>query len=246
MFRPDSRRFQPLDSWSVRAPRHRDTGSLAQLNAILHEFSLSVCNPVNSPSHRAGAALDLVIASEGLLAAPPEVHNGFDCNCPNRSWCCPALNSDHFLISVPLVIPPQNPASNSSEDHVSRPFVSDWANHLQHRADALTVWHRQVRDHLCHLPEPAHARSIVDNLYSELQGIIWGGCERRRRCSPHQVQPAWWNDACYNAMVHRNAAWRERCRNPCHQTQSCLHRGTARIPQNGQEIPHLVLGNVTR
>lgn len=33
-----------------------------------------------------------------------------------------------------------------------------------------------------------------------------------------QGQPAWWTKECFNSMVARNAAWRERRRNPCEST----------------------------
>lgn len=85
-----------------RGARPGDRAPLAQLRAIPEEFHLEIANPAECPTHSAGAALDLIIASPGLLAAAPQVHNGQSCACQNRDTCCPELGSDHFLLTAPL------------------------------------------------------------------------------------------------------------------------------------------------
>ena len=72
-----------------RDARSQDVGPLSQLNVILSEFDLSLRNPNQCPTHSAGAALDLVIASDDVVIDPVVVHNGSDCSCPLPLECCP-------------------------------------------------------------------------------------------------------------------------------------------------------------
>ena len=205
---------------SCRPPRSQDSGALAQLNAILEEFSLCIANQRDSATHRAGAALDLVITSHGLLAAPPEVHNGQHCRCADTRLCCPALNSDHYLITAQLATTCRGSDCLHTRGLACWPHVSDWTTHLRTRAEAIGTWHQKVRHMLRSPPSPSRRRCSIDQLYVDLERIIWSGCEFRRRSCHRRAQPTWWDDSCYNAMVRRNAAWRDRRRDSSDETQA--------------------------
>ena len=85
---------------AIFSPRSADRSCVALLKNLLSTFDLTICNPRNSPTHRAGAALDLVIATPGLVH-DIQVHNFEDCRC-NDVLCGPLLGSDHFAISIVL------------------------------------------------------------------------------------------------------------------------------------------------
>ena len=61
----------------------------------------SICNPTNAPTHVRGAALDLIIASPGVVN-DVQVHNAYHCACTDPFLCCPLLGSDHFAVTASL------------------------------------------------------------------------------------------------------------------------------------------------
>jgi len=84
----------------IRGARAADRSSRAILDSIIADHGLEIANPINQATHRAGAALDIILASPGLIAGEVQVHNGTGCACTNRNSCCPALGSDHFLLTA--------------------------------------------------------------------------------------------------------------------------------------------------
>ena len=65
-------------------------------------------------------------------------------------------------------------------------------------------------------------RQHLDDLYDQFLQILWHAdsslyCESGY--DPRKTQPSWWNDMCMDALLARNAAWRERRRNPNAQTE---------------------------
>ena len=127
--------------------------------------------PRNSPTHRAGAALDLVYRHPRAYI---QVHNSEDCRC-NDVLCCPFLGSDHFAISivpskVSVALPTKVPALSFC--------VRDWRRLLISQRQAIHDWSSRVRSltHACQqstLVTPV-ARQNLDTLYHELLTILWG------------------------------------------------------------------------
>ena len=66
-------------------------------------------------------SIDLVLASRGLAIRNVVVHDGLSCACP-EGCCCPALNSDHRLITFHIALTP------TSVEDVAQfwPVVRDW------------------------------------------------------------------------------------------------------------------------
>ena len=210
-----------------RGMRPRDRQCVDVLRRVLDDFDLSIANPPGQETHIAGAALDLILVSPGILASDVEVHNGRGRACQNRSYCCPALGFDHFMLSarLSLSVTLQDSSPNRSAD--SWPRVRDWPAHIESLESQVRQWHAEVLcANLQSLSLPQRRRSI-DTLYSNLCDIIWGGCSHeisRRRGRP---QPSWWNDACFDALIRRNAAWRERRRNWTSATDAAFRSARA-------------------
>ena len=78
--------------------RSADRGCLEILRLIIRAFGLVICNPTGRPTHTRGDALDLVIASPGVVESV-HVHNP-QCDCEDSNLCCPLLASDHFAIEI--------------------------------------------------------------------------------------------------------------------------------------------------
>ena len=51
----------------IRGARAADRSSRAILDSIIADHGLEIANPINQATHRAGAALDIILASPGLL-----------------------------------------------------------------------------------------------------------------------------------------------------------------------------------
>ena len=78
-------------------PRPADRLCVELIRSILHTFGLVICNPVDVPTHRRGAAF----ASPNLVQSV-EVHDGASCHCVDRRRCCSQVGSDHFALTVTL------------------------------------------------------------------------------------------------------------------------------------------------
>ena len=91
---------------------------------ILQSHSLVFCNPPNLPTHRCGAALDIILSTPTLPSCVT-FHSGSHC-CPLAPLCCLLLSSDHMLCSCHLDIP-QTSLSPNSALFPSLPRVRDWS-----------------------------------------------------------------------------------------------------------------------
>ena len=211
-----------------RPSRPMDRSCVEQIRLLMSTFGLELRNPRNVPTHRRGAALDLVLATPNTVQTV-EVHDGQQCSCPAQSICCPLLGSDHYALTISLtqgvkVDPPPLPTTWR---------VRDWYQLLQSQHAQMQSWSQQVRNLLHdapHLISHSARREALDNLYEKLLHIIWGSDPRLYRpcCGSNpKRQPEWWNNACMNALLARNAAWRERRRHPSPATDT-----TFRVARN--------------
>ena len=155
-----------------RGPRSSDLPCIAHISFLLHEHGLVLASPNGCATHSAGAALDLVFASAGLVHAV-EVHNGdaAACACPDRSSCCPLLGSDHFAVTVTLT---KQTAQSRSTPKFKWPHVKDWEALLTSCSDELADWSSLTAacaPDLALLPTPLR-RAALDVLYAELCTII--------------------------------------------------------------------------
>ena len=85
----------------MTAPRPMDRSCVEQIRLLMSTFGLELHNPRNVPTHRRGAALDLVLATPNTVQTV-EVHDGEQCSCPAQSICCPLLGSDHYALTISL------------------------------------------------------------------------------------------------------------------------------------------------
>ena len=119
------------------------------------------------------------------------------------------LSSDHFAVEicvhkrlVQTVLTPSTPAMHVRDCakliHAQMQDVQRWSSHVQACMSDLA---RQT---------PADKRLVLDDLYDEFLEILWNADPKLYRCSRAgtRKQPTWWNDACFDAMLARNAAWR--------------------------------------
>ena len=194
-----------------RGVRSADRASRAVLDSIISEFCLEIANPINQATHNAGAALDIILASPGLINGNTQVHNGSGCACANTDFCCPALGSDHFLITASVWCRSDVGATPAPRD--SWPYIRDWHEHLSNLEAPIGRWHRRILSSEQNVTSVAQKRRLLDSLYSELCDIIWSAAPPTRQGHRRHPQPSWWTDDCYDCLVGRNAAWRERRRN---------------------------------
>ena len=56
--------------------------------------------------------------------------------------------------------------------------------------------------------------SVLDVWYGNLLHILWNADASLYRCprAHSQQQPSWWKDKCFDVLIARNAAWRQRSR----------------------------------
>ena len=195
--------------------RSADRTCLASLQTLLQTFGLEICNPNQQPTHSRGAALDLVIASPGLVGSV-HVHNR-SCNCTDAELCCPLLSSDHYAVEINLMKRLIQAAHAPNADAPVK-HVRNWGDLLQAQEEKLKEWSRMIQSHLAD-PEPlanAPRRPVLDILYGDLLDILWhADPSLYRHPRVHsQTQPSWWNEECFEALLARNAAWRQRNRAP--------------------------------
>ena len=65
-------------------------------------------------------------------------------------------------------------------------------------------------------PAPDERRAALDILYAEFVTMVWQAAEpfiSHRPTGNQRPQPDWWDDECYQQLVSRNAACRERTAN---------------------------------
>ena len=195
--------------------RSADRTCLASLQTLLQTFGLEICNPSQQPTHSRGAALDLVIASPGLVGSV-HVHNR-SCYCTDAELCCPLLSSDHYAVEINLMKRLIQAAHALNADAPVK-HVRNWGDLFQAQEEKLKEWSRMIQSHLAD-PEPlanAPRRPVLDILYGDLLDILWHADPSlcRHPCVHSQTQPSWWNDECFEALLARNAAWRQRNRAP--------------------------------
>ena len=151
--------------------RPADRNCVEILNTILDNFGLAICNPTNAPTHVRGAALDLIIASPGVVN-DVQVHNAYHCACTDQNLCCPLLGSDHFAVTVSLnksnVVPARSPTPQSV-------CVRDWTRLIQDQRQLIQAWATRVRYQSQRGLSASQAdnRSSLDGLVRDLIDILW-------------------------------------------------------------------------
>ena len=206
-----------------RDARSADRACVEILTVMLRSFGLEVANPPHAPTHVRGAALDLVIAKPGFVQ-DVQVHNSYHCSCSNREWCCPLLGSDHFAVTIALA--KSRSATSGSQSSRTR-HVRDWNHLIDSQRESIEAWANRVSRHLAMAPlvTRVDSREVLNHLYSNLLDIVWNAHPSLYRLpKPNsRTQPSWWTDAYFDALVHRNAAWRARNRDRCDDTNAAFH-----------------------
>ena len=166
---------------------------LPVVQEILQSHSLVFRNPSHLPTHRCGAALDIILSTPTLLV-PIAVH----------LHCCPLLASHHMLCSCNLNIPQ---ASVSQLSHSpSLPRARDWSTVVATCQHSLSVWHQSI---LVHVPCPLASLHVHPlSLFRSLTQNLLDSASFRSRRHPTTRLPLWLKDACYHAFVARNGSWR--------------------------------------
>ena len=182
--------------------RQADAPLVPIVQEILQFHYLVISEPPDLPTHRCGAALDIILSSPSLSACVT-----VSC-CPLAPLCCPLLSSDHILCSCGLDIL-QAPVSPVSA-HWPLPRVRDFSTVVASCHHSLSAWHQSVlacgSGPLPDFPECAYSFTRI------LCGCASHHSRRRPGSSPRTRKPLWWNGACYHALVARNGSWRDFCR----------------------------------
>ena len=192
--------------------RSTDRTCLASLQSLLQTFGLEICNLSQQPTR---AALDLVIASPGLVGSV-HVHNR-SCDCTDAALCCPLFSSDHYAIEINLMKRLIQAGHAPNADALVK-HVCNWGDLLQVQKEKLKEWSRMIQSHLAD-PEPlanAIRRPVLDILYGDLLDILRHAAPSlyRHPRAHSQTQASWWNDECFEVLLARNGAWRQRNRSP--------------------------------
>ena len=202
------------------------------IRALCHDFGLRIANPPRVSTHRSGSCIDIVLVSRPLDVVDIVVHDGGTCGC-QRDSCHPIVGSDHKLITFKIAVPPE------ADDVVPKPWprVRNWHSVVQDLQPQLLQWASKLLNLRQGQPLPLpERRGVLDLLYAEFVAIVWQAAEPHassRSGGSRRPQPDWWDDACYELLVARNAAWRQWRRE---QTSSA--RETFR--QKRLEFHHLV------
>ena len=106
----------------------------------MESHSLVLRDPLDVPTHRCGAALDIILATRSL-SCHVAVHRGSIC-CSVAPLCCPLFASDHFLCSCRVNFPQFVPASPGLTS--TMPRVRDWSSVVASCHVSLTEWHQSV------------------------------------------------------------------------------------------------------
>ena len=138
------------------------------IRLILRTFNLGICNPLETPTHSRGAALDLVLASPGLIESVC-VHNR-ECACENASLCCPLLSSDHFALEIRLLKRSVRTVRTVAKQTCR---VRGWDRPMHAQKHSLLSWPRQLQAELSNSTNPADPRAVLDKLYEDLLTILW-------------------------------------------------------------------------
>ena len=92
--------------------------------------------------------------------------------------------------------------------------VRDWAKLIHAQMQDVQRWSSHVQACMSDLARQTTAdkRLVLDDLYDEFLEILWNADPKLYRCSRAgtRKQPTSWSDACFDAMLARNAAWRRR------------------------------------
>ena len=123
------------------------------------------------------------------------------------------LGSDHFLchFSVPAV-QGQN-CGRASGPASTFPVVRDWEPVLLAARTELDIWAAAVQS--CSEPVVGLSQRCakVNELFDDLVRILWDTARLMHPRPPpmhrQRPQPRWWTDECFQALVAKNAAWRD-------------------------------------
>ena len=193
---------------------------------------LSVCNAPGVATHICNHVLDLVLSSRPSMISDLVVHNGLHC-CLHQPACCPALCSDHYLLTFSLtktVSPVPVPVA------LAWPRVDDWSPVLFSMRPWLLQWSSAVRDLLHRSVLPCNRQSLLNVLYGSLVVKLWS-CVPQAPRRRSRRRPVWWNSSCRSALLQRNSLYRQWRASPsaslrCSYRAACASfRRTARLAQ---------------
>ena len=155
------------------------------IRGLCQDFGLVIHNPLGVPTHRSGSSIDLVLASRDLPIRNLVVHDGSTCACsPNT--CCPALGSDHRLITFQIAL-----SSTVTDDSASPrwPRVCNWLPIVQALRPRLLAWTAKLSE----LHRDANTfssearRAILDVLHGKFVHMFWDAARpQTTRASRHQ------------------------------------------------------------
>ena len=114
----DSNVWLPL--FELGRSRQADASIAPIIPEMMQSHSLVLQNPLDVPTHRCGAALDIILTTRSLPC-----HRGSIC-CPVAPLCYPLLASDHMLCSCRLNLPLSVSASAGVTS--TMPRVRDWSS----------------------------------------------------------------------------------------------------------------------
>ena len=206
------------------SPRPADKHCIMDLENIQDHHGLLVQNGTELPTHRRGAALDIVLASEGIVS-DLSVHDGRSCPCAEHDFCCPLLRSNHFAMTFVVLQAIQHSSSIPSARRW--PHVDDWAQVIANAKADIEDWHARVSEASAFSNvDLLHRRSVLDVLTAHLCSILWEHASRiyplPRVARARRKQPVWWTQECYRSMVSWNAAWRAHRRRRTAESQAAL------------------------
>ena len=160
-----------LPPFQLGRSRQADSSLVPIIEEMMQSHSLVLRNPLDVPTHRCGAALDIILATRSL-SCHVAVHCGSTC-CSVAPLCCPLLASDHFLCSCRVNLPQFVPAS-PGHSSTTMPRVRDWSSVVASCHARLTEWHQFVLSlSSSPLPSTPQRVSALDAVFSSLTQILF-------------------------------------------------------------------------
>ena len=140
------------------------------------------------------------------------MHQGDEC-CSLSPLCSPAPGSDQFLCVFPFHVGDVQEPHRVPLARRNFPVVLDWEPVLLGARAKLNDWETAMQELSVPDSELPQRCATVSALFGNLVAILLDTAKSLHPAVPnvprHRRQPRWWTDACYHALVARNAAWRD-------------------------------------
>ena len=180
-----------LPPFHLGKSRQADSSLVPIIQEMMEWHSSVLQNPLDVPTHRCGAALDIIFATRSLSCHGSAVHCG-SIRC-SVALCCPWSTFPSLFLPA-QASPPPCLAFATASCHAS---LTEWHQSVLSPSsaplNAFPLWA------LSSAPSP---RSFDGASLHSRRRPATTPCTRRR-------QPLWWNDACFRALVARNGSWRD-------------------------------------